>query len=299
MTNLIKRNEIASISGKTCIFSPTNIDMLETIGYLLAIFIGLSLGLVGSGGSILTVPLLVYCFGLDPIMATSYSLFIVGSASAVGAGMRLKQGQVHLRVVATFGSTSILTVFLIRRFVLPLIPETLFYLGDFAITQALIFMLAFATLISCSGIFVLRGPTKDNAREATSTSNSFLLLSGVGIGLITGFLGAGGGFLIVPILMLIFRLPIQVAAGTSMAIITVNTLLGWLGDLGQLSMDWSFLGIILGITLLGLLMGNILNRFINGKQLTKGFAYFLLLVATCIVSIEVIGLIRQLAFLSN
>lgn len=269
--------------------------MLETIGYLLAIFIGLSLGLVGSGGSILTVPLLVYCFGLDPNMATSYSLFIVGTASAVGAAMRLKQKQVHLRVVALFGSTSILTVFLIRRFVLPLIPETLFYVGDFAVSQALVFMLAFATLISLSGTFILRGPTTTKHLRAATSSTPILLLSGIGIGLITGFLGAGGGFLIVPILMLIFGLPIQVAAGTSMAIITVNTLLGWLGDIGQIAMDWSFLGVILGITLLGLLIGNILNKYIKGKQLSRGFGYFLLLVAICILSIEVIDLINQLA----
>lgn len=259
---------------------------MEIIGYILAIFIGLSLGLVGSGGSILTVPLLVYFFHIEPTIATSYSLFIVGAASGVGTAIRIRQRQVNFRILALFGTSSILTVFLTRKFVFPTIPDILFQTGQYQISKSFALMILFAILILLSSLYVLKGQP-ENKEQLSSPSKLTLLLCGVGIGLITGFLGAGGGFLIVPVLMMLYGLSIKTAAGTSLAIITANTLLGGIGDLGHVPLDWTFLITLIMITLIGLFAGNALSQRIHRKKLSQGFGWFLLVMAVLILVLEI------------
>lgn len=263
---------------------------MEIIGYILAILIGLSLGLVGSGGSILTVPLLVYFFDIPPETATSYSLFIVGAVSGFGAFFKFRKGEVNLRVAFLFGVTSIVTVFLTRKFLFPAIPDKLFAIGAFQVDKSFALMLLFALLILLSSIYILQDKQEEKQRDATKISISRLIGWGVTIGLITGFLGAGGGFLIVPVLMVLFQTPIRVAAGTSLAIIAANTLLGWLGDWGNVEFDWRLLMILLVITLVGLALGMTLSKKINSKKLRRAFGWFLMLMAIIILMLEFLKL---------
>lgn len=260
---------------------------MEIIGYILAIFIGISLGLLGSGGSILTVPLLVYFFGVEPTIATSYSLLLVGSISGVGSIIRLRRGQVDLRIVAFFGISSVVTVFLSRLFLVPAVPDILLQIGNISLNKSTGLMMLFSILLFCSGVFVLKGPMQINQDNPAKPSAAILLVYGIGIGLITGFLGAGGGFLIVPVLMLLFRCPIHIAAGTSLAIITINMLLGFLGDIGRVELDWNRLLILLVITLVGLILGQYLSQKINGKKLSRGFGWFLLTMSIFIMIMEI------------
>lgn len=260
---------------------------MEIIGYILAIFIGISLGLLGSGGSILTVPLLVYFFGVEPTIATSYSLLLVGSISGVGSIIRLRRGQVDLRIVALFGISSVVTVFLSRLFLVPAVPDILLQIGNISLNKSTGLMMLFSILLFCSGVFVLKGPMQINLDNPAKPSAAILLVYGIGIGLITGFLGAGGGFLIVPVLMLLFRCPIHIAAGTSLAIITINMLLGFLGDIGRVELDWNRLLILLVITLVGLILGQYLSQKINGKKLSRGFGWFLLTMSIFIMIMEI------------
>lgn len=260
---------------------------MQIIGYILAVFIGVSLGLLGSGGSILTVPLLVYFFGVEPTIATSYSLLLVGSISGVGSFIRFKQGQVDLRIVGLFGLSSVVTVLLSRLFLLPAIPEVLLQIGNYSLSKSTGLMLMFSILLFCSGFFVLKGPMNIHKESPSKPSAASLLVYGIGIGLITGFLGAGGGFLIVPVLMLLFRCPIHIAAGTSLAIITINMLLGFLGDIGRVDLDWNMLLTLLVITLVGLIVGQYLSQKINAKNLSRGFGWFLLAMAVFIMIMEI------------
>lgn len=263
---------------------------MEIIGYILAILIGLSLGMVGSGGSILTVPLLVYFFDIPPEIATSYSLFIVGSVSGFGAFFKFRKGEVNLRVAFLFGVTSIVTVFLTRKFLFPAIPDKLLAVGDFQVDKSFALMVLFALLILFSSIYILKDKQEKKSREFAGVSISRLVFWGMAIGLITGFLGAGGGFLIVPVLMVLFQTPIRVAAGTSLAIIAANTLLGWLGDWGNVEFDWGLLGMLLVITLAGLALGMTLSKKMNGKKLSRAFGWFLLLMAIIILLLEFLKL---------
>lgn len=262
---------------------------MEIIGYILAIFVGLSLGLVGSGGSILTVPLLVYFFGIAPETATSYSLFIVGTVSALGAFFKFRKGEVNLRVAVLFGLTSIITVFLTRKFIFPAVPDILVSTGEFHLTKSFVLMMLFALLILFSSIYVLKDKQDQGAPVLVKTSLLTLIVWGLVIGMITGFLGAGGGFLIVPVLMFMFNAPIKVATGTSLTIIAANTLLGGLGDLGHISLDWGLLLLLLLITIAGLGIGMAVSKRINSQKLGRGFGWFLMLMAVTIILLELFG----------
>ncbi len=263
---------------------------MEIAGYIASLLIGISLGLIGGGGSILTVPVMVYLFGLQPILATSYSLFIVGSASLVGAFKNARRGQVNKRAVMVFGITSILVVFITRKFLLPAIPKNLFTINGFTITGSLLIMLLFAILMLVASISMIRTHmvvTGTNDRETHSHTGQ-LTLYGIFIGLVTGLLGAGGGFLLIPVLVLLLKLPMKSAIGTSLSIIALNSLIGFTGDLGHYSIDWKFLIIITGIAIAGIFMGSQLSKKIEGEKLKKGFGWFVLIMGIYIIVKETI-----------
>ncbi len=261
------------------------------MGYIAALFIGISLGLIGGGGSILTVPVLVYLFGLSPIIATSYSLFIVGSTSLVGAYNNYRKGLVHLKTALLFGLSSITTVFITRRFILPAIPPSFGYLGQIEITKGLVTMILFAILMVAASIAMIRGKEPSQAATLIAPGEKFLgklLIYGIGIGIITGLLGAGGGFLLIPTLVLIVKLPMKTAIGTSLLIIALNSLIGFTGDLGHIFIDWKFLLTMTAIAILGIIIGGMLNKRIAGSKLKKGFGWFVLVMGIYIIAKETI-----------
>jgi len=257
-------------------------------GYIASILIGLSLGLVGGGGSILTVPVLVYLFGIDAMQATYYSLFIVGSTSLVGAFRHYRQGNVQLRVAALFGVTSIATILLVRRFLLPLVPKVLFAAGDIVITRQMATMTLFALLMVAASLSMIRGGNTETAPDEKNGNKTLqFILAGIGIGVVTGVLGAGGGFLLIPALVLLLRLPMKQAVGTSLLIIALNSLSGFAGDLGSANVNWQFLLTITAIAVAGILVGTRLSRNIPGHKLKKGFGWLVLIMGIYIFIREI------------
>lgn len=258
---------------------------MEIIGYILSVFIGITLGLIGGGGSILTVPVFVYLFYIEPTLATSYSLFIVGLTSFTGTLYQYSKGYVNIKAALSFGLSSLVTVFLVRKYVLPEIPDLLFQAGAFAITKSNAIMVLFAALMLAASVSMILGHReKEFVQGQTSTVK--LLSFGVGIGLVTGLLGAGGGFLIIPALVLLIKIPIKEAIGTSLFIITINSLVGFLGDMGHVYIDWRFLFRILAITIIGVIIGSIIGRGISGERLRSGFGWFVLTMGIYILSRE-------------
>lgn len=264
---------------------------MEIAGYLLALLVGVSLGLIGGGGSILTVPILVYVMGLHPVLATSYSLFIVGTTSLVGAINNYRKGWVHIKTALLFGLSSITTVFIVRKFLMPLIPSVLFSTTNFQLTHSMVTMLLFAVLMLLASIAMIKNnPDTPEINVSKKNHNSALpqlLLYGVVIGLATGFLGAGGGFLLIPALVLLLKMPMKQAVGTSLLIIALNSLIGFTGDLGHFNIEWKFLLSITSIAITGIFIGGFIATKIEGERLKKAFGWFVLIMGIYIIVKEI------------
>lgn len=260
---------------------------MEIIGYLASLIIGVSLGLIGGGGSILTVPVLVYLFGVDPVEATAYSLFIVGTTSLVGVVPKYKQGEVNLKTAIIFGIPSIVAVYATRAFIVPAIPSEVMTLGSFAVTKSILMMVLFAILMVFASISMIKSKKKAE-EEATEQKFNYpmILLEGAVVGVLTGLVGAGGGFLIIPALVVLSKLPMKQAIGTSLLIIAVKSLFGFTGDLGHQEMNWTLLLSVSALAVVGIFVGNILSKKIAADQLKKGFGWFVLVMGIYIITKE-------------
>ena len=270
---------------------PAPLHSMDIIGYIASLFIGVSLGLIGGGGSILTVPVLVYLFSINPVLSTSYSLFVVGSTSLVGAFNNYRKGFVQIKTALLFGLTSITTVFLTRKFLIPAIPKTFGNIGSFVITQAIITMVLFAILMVIAAVAMIKSkPVADKKIIQENKKINLLKLSAYGfaIGLATGLLGAGGGFLLIPTLVLLLKLPMKEAVGTSLLIIALNSLIGFTGDIGHFIIDWFFLLKITSIAIAGIFIGGFLSKKISGNKLKKGFGWFVLAMGIYIIVKELV-----------
>ncbi len=256
--------------------------MMEVIGYIAALFIGVSLGLIGGGGSILTVPVLVYLFGVSPVTATSYSLFVVGATSTVGTFNSYHKGLVDVKTALLFGSSSVITVFITRKLIIPRIPEHI-AIGTIDARFSVITMVLFAVIMLLASLSMIQSGEMSSSTSRSSKKTFVLLLYGVGIGLVTGFLGAGGGFLLIPALVLLLQLPMKKAIGTSLLIISLNSMVGFIGDLGQYHLNWRLLLIVTAIATAGVMIGGLLSKKIQGEKLKKGFGWFVLLMGIYII----------------
>lgn len=253
------------------------------VGYLGALFVGITLGLLGGGGSILTVPILVYLLGINPVLATAYSLFVVGTTSLVGGIRNIMKGMVDLKVAFVFAIPAFIAVYLTRLYVVPSIPEKIFALGSFVLTKDLAIMLFFALIMLAASISMIRGRKEKQVLEGVKLRIPLIILEGVIVGGLTGIVGAGGGFLIIPALVLFANLPMKRAVATSLIIIAAKSLIGFLGDVQTLSIDWVFLVSFTGFSIIGIFIGIYLNKFIDGNSLKKGFGWFVLLMGIYII----------------
>ncbi|MDO1499899.1 sulfite exporter TauE/SafE family protein [Winogradskyella maritima] len=261
-------------------------ELLEILGYIGALIAGIVMGLIGGGGSILSVPILVYLMGINPITATAYSLFMVGASSAVGAIKNFFKGQVDLKTTFIFAIPALTSVFLTRRYLVPLLPDVMFTIGDFEVTNNIFIMLFFAVIMIASSISMIKKekPIVEKESQDSPTYNfPVIAMQGLAVGIITGFVGAGGGFLNIPVLVLVIGLSMKKAIGTSLAIIAIKSLIGFLGDITNIDIEWPFLLIFTGISIIGIFIGVYLSKFISGKKLKKGFGYFILVMATYII----------------
>jgi len=260
-------------------------NALEITGYVLAVFVGVSLGLIGSGGSILSVPILVYIMAVNPIAATAYSLFIVGSSALVGGIKKALNGEVDFKTVAVFGVPSIVAVFLTRSYLVPNIPEVVFSTSLFELTKPIAIMILFAIVMIMSALKMIQAGRVEKEHMA-SIKNKYLkiIIQGLIIGVVAGTVGAGGGFLIIPALVLLVRMPMKIAIGTSLFIVAVQSLIGFIGDLMQDStMDWHLLLLFTLCSVIGIFIGNYLSKKISGEKLKKGFGWFVLAMGVYII----------------
>ncbi len=258
---------------------------MEILGYVGALFIGLVLGLTGGGGSILTVPILVYLMNINPVTATAYSLFIVGTTSTFGAIQNYRKNLVDIKNGFIFAIPSFVAVYLTRKYIVPRIPEIIIE-SPILITKNTFLMLFFAVIMIFGALSVLKKKSKDTNNEEKRN----LILIGIQtftIGIIIGLVGAGGGFLIIPSLILFAKLPMRKAVGTSLFIIAMNSLVGFIGDVQNLEIDWLFLLTFSSISVVGIFLGMYLTKYTNESQLKKIFAYFVLLMATIILLKEI------------
>jgi uncharacterized membrane protein YfcA len=249
--------------------------MLEIVGYFLAIIIGVSLGLIGGGGSILTIPVLVFCFGIDPVLATTYSLFIVGISAISGSLSYYKMGNIDYKAVWIFGIPSVIVLVIMRRYLLPLMPATIFHFGSVVVSKSLLVLFVFSMLMLFSGWSMIRRTNYMNSTD--QLSNKRLALQGVITGGVTGFIGIGGGFIIVPSLVLFAGLPMKRAIGTSLCIITINCIVGILSNMDSVSeINFRFLATFSVFSIVGILLGTWLTRHFSDKKLKPIFGWIIL-----------------------
>lgn len=255
---------------------------MEITGYSASILIGISLGLIGGGGSILTVPVLVYLFAVDTVLATTYSLFVVGSTSLVGSFSYFKKGFIELQTAIYFGIPSIAAVFLTRHYILPAIPQNMVQLGSFSLTKPVLLIVIFAVLMIVASYSMIK---KELLVTATThkSAKPWVILQGTAVGIVTGLIGAGGGFLIIPALVNLLKLPMKTAIGTSLLIIAVNSLAGFGFSLNQIHIEWKFLSSVTFIAIIGIFIGSYLSTKIDGKKLKPAFGWFVLIMGIYIL----------------
>lgn len=265
-------------------------QVTEILGYTSSTIAGIIMGLIGGGGSILSVPILVYLLGFNPIIGTAYSLFVVGTTSAVGALQSFRHNLIDFKSAIIFAIPSIIGVYLTRRFLVPILPEVIFNINDFKVTSDIFIMLVFAIVMLFSSLSIIADKnSSEDANPQTVNYNIFLILFlGLLTGIISGFVGAGGGFLNIPVLILFVKLPMKKAIGTSLFIISIKSLIGFLGDLTHTEIEWSFLLTFTLFSIIGIIIGLYLTKYIDGKKLKKAFGYFTLLMGTYIIFKELI-----------
>ncbi|MBP0904895.1 sulfite exporter TauE/SafE family protein [Mariniflexile gromovii] len=256
--------------------------IIDFLGFLGAFLIGVVLGLIGGGGSILTVPLLVYLLGYNPVVATAYSLFVVGTSSIIGVFKKHQKKLVDFKTGLAFSFPSFLAVYITRRFLVPNIPDVIFSSNGFVITREIAIMVFFAIVMFAASISMIK-TKKKLATVFIKQPYYKTFTQGLVIGVITGIIGAGGGFLYVPALVLWAGLSMKNAVGTSLVIISINSIIGFLGDLHNLNTDWVFLLTFSFLTISGVLLGDYVSKYVSNKKLKKGFGWFILIMAIYII----------------
>jgi uncharacterized membrane protein YfcA len=281
-------------------------------GIALAVVVGAIMGLAGAGGSILTVPILVYVVGVDAVTATAYSLFVVGVTSVVGAASYWRRGLVNVRAAVAFSIPSLVVVFLTRSLLVPAIPAYLGTVAGIAVSKDLFILVLFAVIMALGAISMIVRPRSRLTMSGAATvptsappspvaaasstdgpakvSIALAALEGTVIGVLTGVVGAGGGFAIVPALVVFSRLPMRIAVGTSLTIIAAKSLAGFVGDVTlQGRFDWGLLVAFTALAVVGILVGSRIGRHVPGDKLRPAFGWFVLATAAGI-------LVRELVF---
>lgn len=259
-------------------------ELLNYLGYGGALLIGIVLGLIGGGGSILTVPVLVYLLSVNPVIATAYSLFVVGVSALVGAVQNMRQNLVDFRTAAVFAAPALVAVYLTRKYLLPAIPDVLFSLDSLIFTKEIGIMLFFSLIMILAALWMIWDKREiASASDAVAFNYPLILAEGVAVGVLTGIVGAGGGFLIIPALVLLARLPMKKAVATSLLIIAIKSLIGFTGDVQNYDLDWPFLLVFTGLSVIGIFLGIYFGKFIDGRKLKKAFAWLVLLMAFYII----------------
>lgn len=261
--------------------------MPELLGYIAAFVVGLILGILGGGGSILALPVMVYLFGVKAELATSYSLFVIGVASLIGTLRNVKHRLVQPKTALLFSIPAVIAIAISRRILLPSIPAKLHFGERLVFEKNLFIMLLFAVLMILASIPMIRGQ-REHA-TAKRPRPGILIFFGALVGFISGMVGAGGGFLIIPALSIFMKVPIKTAIATSIMIIAINSLAGFSTDMMRPDIDWKFLLVFTAIAATGLLVGLLVSKHIKAEKLRKAFGFFVLLIGLFILIHESLG----------
>jgi len=268
------------------------LEAFELIGFFGAFIVGLILGLIGSGGSILSVPTLVYLFGINPVTATAYSLFIVGTTSLIGSIKNLKNNLINYSTTLLFSFSAVITVYITRKYLIQLIPETIINSDFIFISKNQLIMLLFSILMLVAGFLMIKKTPKTIVglkQTKTIAPNKFLIFTeGSLMGFLTGLVGAGGGFIIIPILVILSNLRMKAAIATSLAIISLKSLIGFIGDIQNLKIDWIFLLSFTLISVIGIFIGQLFSNKVSENNLKTVFGLFVIIIGLSVLYIEFI-----------
>lgn len=259
-------------------------EISQIVGYILAVFVGMTLGMLGSGGSILSVPILVYVMGIEPTLATAYSLFVIGTTSLVGGIHKAKQRLVDFNKVLLFGIPAVISVFVTRKVFVPKIPEIIVESEEFILSKSILIMVVFAIVMIFASVRMIR-PLKENKVSDDEKLNYIkIVVLGICIGLVSGFVGAGGGFLIVPTLLFFANTPMKMAVGTSLFIVSLQSLIGFTGDImSDQIIDWKLLELFTIASIVGIFIGNFISKKVADEKLKIGFGWFVLAMGIYII----------------
>lgn len=269
-------------------------ETFQLIGYAGAFAIGLVMGTTGSGGSAMAVPIFNYLFLMDMHSTTAHSLFVVGMSASAGVLLNLRKHRLDWQLSFLFAIPMAITVYLVRRFLLPSIPDVLFHLPTYelTITRDLTIMVLFGVLMAIAAILTIKdGKAKIPVQQEIKKHPLPVLFFGMLIGVITGITGTGGGFLIVPVLVVFLRLPIKKAIAISLMIIALKSFMGFIGDVGSVEIDWILLLSFTAISLTGMTIGIQSSHLIAEKNLKKGFGYVVLGISLLVLCKEMVQLI--------
>ncbi len=259
-------------------------NYLDILGFFGAFLTGVIIGLFGGGGSILAVPIFVYLFKLNPVIATSYSMFVVGTSAAVGTLININKKLIAYKTALVFTLPALVSVYMTRRFLIPNIPDILFSFENFDITKKMVLMLFFSFVIILSSVLMMKKPITESITKTTSQKNyGLLIVIGLAVGVLTGLIGAGGGFIIVPALVVFARITIKQAVATSLIIITFNSLIGFSSDLSFLKIEWDFLILFTILSILGIFVGTFISNYVRESTLKTNFARFMIVMAVVII----------------
>lgn len=260
---------------------------MEFLGYFSAIIIGLVMGLIGGGGSILSVPIFVYIFGFDAVTATALSLFVVGVTSSVGTVGFVRHQLVDFKTAFIFGIPSILGVIFSRRLVLPNLPHYIVHKYGITLTKDMFLLLLFAILMLIASFKMIRKIERVRKRDDNETNYTVLISQGLLVGIITGLIGAGGGFLIVPALVMLLGINMKRAVATSLFIISMNSILGFLTTLKMVKHDWNFLLVFSALSVVGIFIGIAISKKMDGRKLKPLFGWMVLAMGIFIIIKEI------------
>ncbi len=260
---------------------------MEIIGYLSAIIIGLVMGLIGGGGSILSVPVFVYIFGFDAVTATALSLFVVGMTSLVGSIGFIRQKQVEFKTALLFGIPSIFGVLFSRRLVLPNLPHYIIHRWGITLTKDMFLLLLFSILMVIASSKMIRKNERTGLRQSDRPNYTILVSQGLLVGIVTGLIGAGGGFMIVPALVMLLGLSMKRAVATSLFIIAMNSVLGFLSTMKIVKHDWNFLLTFTALSIVGIFIGISVSKKTDGKKLKPLFGWIVLCMGIFIIIKEI------------
>ena len=238
------------------------------VAYFMALIVGITLGILGSGGSILTVPILVYVIGINPVSATAYSLFVVGVSALVGAQRFFKNGEINYKISLYFAIPSLFGVFVSRKWILPNLSESLYFFHFFSI-QKDTFILVFFALVMLIAAFSMLYSWKLNFRNNNDRENNFVLIA-----------------LIIPALLLLTNISMKEAVGTSLLIIAIKSILGFTTELNN-AIDWNILLTFTAFSIVGILIGYYFSKLLNSRVLKKSFGIFVLFMSIFILAKEI------------